>query len=86
MFTRTSGGMNRIQIRFEKETRALAHGNLIVVVKQGSWNRNIVGDAYVKVLENVVFPFEANISSEFEFVINQPGDWEILVLITPTKN
>jgi len=81
-----AGGENRIDIRYEKETKPIRHENISVIVHQGTYNPRIIQTDFQKTLEDVEYPFQADISGEFEFVINQPGWWEIVVAMIPTRN
>ncbi len=81
-FARKGDESNEIIISYELKGRRTQHDDIVVTELQGNY-ASLVQEPWTKTLSQVSFPFRFNVTGKeaFDVVINQPGKWEVKVIL-----
>ncbi len=81
-FSRKEGESHDIVISYESKGRRTKHDNIIVKTLQGNY-ASLIQEPWTKTLSQVNFPirFQVEGTEIYDIVINQPGEWEVKVIL-----
>ena len=85
-FVRKGSDKNQIVIRYEIKERKTKHIDIMVTELQGNYT-SLIQEPWTKTLSRVTFPIRFQVAGKesYDIVINQPGNWELKVMLVGTN-